>query len=976
MRLFSILIVHLCVLNLETRAGPLEACDSVRGNVSCTSYHEPGIESKNKQTIASSQASVHNVPPKPSGLITKTTGAIYEALSNVFSYDNDENQTGDDEYDPESVTPIFNPPKTTNQPAKTSTSSWQTTFASKSKLPVVSTTSGPLTTAGPARREEIVSTPRPNSPTKLPQITPAPASRIEASVTRKTSRLDRQSGTLVPVTVPTSTSVPRSIKMRPNSTASTPRATTTTKSSTSDQKSSKTSEIYSIVSNALRAIYSLREATQLNRPIRLAPENEPTDLKFESGRLTLANEDNRAATKEDVHLLCKLLHKHLENSTSSAIDVAIEPVAPSTSSTTTAAIPTTTSSTTPNPKPTSTMPSSRLTTVASGKTGGLIVTNRESLNESQESLLLESVFSFEQSSTQIKSEPLELIGSRFLTRLFNIAARSRLNRTKKQQPSESTMFSSANNDYETEDEGRMIVGSTNQSESANLLLEIRVWKKRTEVSHGHLHLVYWLLEPIATTSFAETNKSSSFRVLDPREATELLEELDHSEIKRQLEAINLKTLVLLAPYKPDSRDKSSNNVEEVAHTIDDTLVEPGATRRDNKPPSGLHLLIDRLTSSSFSENLHLYLILSIVSLLIITLCFALPIFCCRAQASPVRGRQMAPRASRGAELPAFASENKSDSAYNAGGQQESAQKVAQLSDSIWRKLSNTTTTLVTDQSEVLRSDGTIGVPVSTDAPPESQTIQGEVSGDERLGGGQTSKKSQFEWFSFEDRLEKQERRAITNDKQSQTFIISDKRKFTKSVQTFEPKGNANEFSLEFNERQEKRSSDTLTKSELVMIREKLVPIVRQEQQQCKKQVASQTSDPVGPDYVNQVASRGSQTDLTLNQTLEVPSGQAASRLAGDVAVNYIDSSGSTSCADDGKQNTAGTSNATVTSKDSAERRPKMRHLELPPRTRTKVEAIKAELSRLEQKDAGMSGVGKRNSGDLAPNLTYKHYDSP
>lgn len=360
-------------------------------------------------------------------------------------------------------------------------------------------------------------------------------------------------------------------------------------------------------------------------------------------------------------------------------------------------------------------------------------------------------------------------------------------------------------------------------------------------------------------------------------------------------------------------------------------------------------------------------------------------------------------------------------------------KTKAANDAIWRKLSSTTTTFVKDQSEVImvRNDGTVCVPVSRDGSNKTISLMPNSEDDDEEVE-RAAKKSQFEWYSFEDDHQSENKKRKTkdlfgdsettksiNNKQPQSYIISDKKKqYTKSVQavfherqptsqhtTIDESYNS-ESTNGYRDRIEKRSSDTLTKSELVMLKEKMIPIAQQHQQQYR-QVASQTSTPSEAIYVNQaLATKAVQT----GQSIDRPPAQQESELlkqhqqqvaADDDTRRECQSQPTTSSGDNNdkeddyrdKERTPPMDRFVSSFIDSSESRsdsankpstiiervvvekqhqqqlqqeqdriPKMRHLDLPARARSKVDAIKAELSKLEQRDGQTSAIKPSISG--------------
>lgn len=682
----------------------------------------------------------------------------------------------------------------------------------------------------------------------------------------------------------------------------------------------------------------LKNSLFLNRTTRLAPQVEPNEQheliepQRDSGRLMLAN--SKPATIEDVHLLCKILHQHLENSTAakstaaktttaaphSTTDGSLEVESPTvTTMATIATITTKTKATTTTTTSTTSEPSSE---------SRLLVGDARDLDPiKHRDHLLESVFAYE--SSRVNETNGELAGQKLMAALFQAAATKR-------RPS----------DYETDDETTTTSGPNNSgehlSEHASPLVSLRVVGQPKQSQRNHLHLVYWLLERLPSGGGGGKSRAHKLRVLSLAEANELMEQLEHSQIKRHLEAANLKPLEpLVSAYNwtrwrssggQDVDDNSPHSHSQTAHTIDDTLESEespaansgGGARPAGGAQSGLSLLLDRLASRSFTENLHLYLIIFLLALLLVILCFAVPMICFKSHQEPhkqLHQKQQQQQQRRRRPLGRGAtSGERSLTTISGSGQlkgnetpRDGAAEAQKVSDAIWRKLSNSTSTLTKDQTRVLHSDATFDVEQQQQQQPRGQ----------------------FEWYSFEDRLEQLERmRPAEGQAQSSRYIISDQRKVTKSIQT-QPELER-EFMLEFKGRQESRSSDTLTKSELVLMKEKLVPIAQQEQRH-QRQAASQTSleqvvcEPI---YVNQPTQAGYE-----------PPDRSHGRKS---PTKFIDHSVSS----------AGSGGALEVENvdEYRERRPKMRHFELEPRARSRVEAIRAELARVEQRDRRSAGV--------------------
>lgn len=837
-------------------------------------------------------------------------------------------------------------------------------------------------------------------------------------------------------------------------------------------EAAKASRIYGMLTNALRSVYNLNPF--LNRTTRVAPEHELGDFKIESGKLMLGNDVIQPATSEDVHLLCKLLHKHLENITTTAAPVTTTTATTiSTTFTSTSTVPSI-----PKGEETTEIPTTTpfsLTTDSSKREHSksstpkpskdrmkLSISDPNRLGEAHEDYLLESVFAYD--IKQFKNnETLERVARHLLIDLFDSGGKRAENGSKP----------AVGNEYENDEEDganaptsedELSVGSSSSTGADrhhqrhhNNKFKIKVYDKYSHVTSDKLHLVYWLLKRAQHPS----NSNLKFQVLDNYDAGQLVDRLEHAHIERCLSEANLKSIILLASYKLLLNDSSRKNKHEhdheiKPHLIDDSLND-GSEREqlagsDEEAPkkNAFQLLVNKLTSSNFIDNLQLFGIIFVILLMCLVLCFACPLLCFKpaASSSSTKSKSFPPdptgsNATHSASKQASRAVNQQkmpntkrrrgnnsgnnkmsagslahnrevasiegqlkDSYLQRGDQASQAQKA---SDAIWRKLSNTTTTLIKDQSEVImvRNDGTVRVPVLKDR------AVGELSQPDEI---QISRKSQSEWYAFDE--EEKDHSSDRNKKQPQSFLISDKKQITKSIQTttfheqpsqtgtFESTESYSESLNDYKDKIEtrKRSSDTLTKSELVMLKEKMIPIAQQRQQHYR-QVASQTSTPSEAIYVNQaLTSRAVQTGQSIEDGAQqferqqvagdnqpYPGQSSPATSGGDnsngsnkrtppldkFVSSFIDSSesrsdypankGSDSVIERlGGERERERGRGREEEREQNERIPKMRHLDLPPRTRSKVDAIKAELSKLEQRDKQQSSSTSGHSSNKDP----------
>lgn len=796
--------------------------------------------------------------------------------------------------------------------------------------------------------------------------------------------------------------------------------------------SSLTNELYAILNNALSTIYKLRETTLLNRSTRVAPKHEPDLNSNESfGSIELAKlqdsseaqNDGRAKINatDELHLLCKLLHKHFD--AKNAIDLN-QSLRDAILSTTTTIAPTSDlsepiiSSTTIRPQKATTTVAAATTTTSGSKSRYISNPSLDLSDPFYERYLLETIFSLDESHYNQQTESaLRKASSSALSSLFNAAADRKRGREMTRPilatEHESLVSLSANTDYDSEEKVEVGAGDKRKmrklsGSEQNATFEIKTYRRASSRYNSHFHLVYWLIESSGNQPI--DSQPRVFKLVNVNEANDLIEQnFEREEIKKHLEPSKLDLIgnKIATTYKKLSESDRHHHLDhyDEPHVIDDTLdikdYKKPSQSQQQPTSSGFQLLIDRLSSKSFNENLQLYLIIFLISLVAIFLCLVIPMICYKAKKTkrqesintkPMkRGKKPAPQGRRrvlkGQNLdsgePQSSNQRISNISANLPSQPMMNKQNQSSVDSIWRKLSNTTTTLVNDQSDMIRDDGSIGIPIVVERGASHERIP-----DNSLGIKSNDKKShQFEWYSFEDRVEQQERDLLDNS--NKRYYMSDKRQFTKSVQTIDNLDSSafksdEQLLLEYKSRLENKSTNTLTKSELVMLKEKMIP-VNMEPAASKQQVASQTSlsSESGHDYVNQALLNESKQQ-TNRQAMHLDSSQFSRPIR-----SFIDSSKSptldtndfTSPSSSQTDQQQASNHGTVIGGPAGksvqindDRIPKMRHLELEPKTRGKVDAIKAELSKLEQRDQQQSRLPFAGRSGEPSDSTYRRYD--
>lgn len=612
------------------------------------------------------------------------------------------------------------------------------------------------------------------------------------------------------------------------------------------------------------SLYALRDSLSRSRPTRLAPAHELAAAdEHEGAPAKLVLDGSARASSDELHLLCKLLHAQLDPSTAA-----------------------------PTPAPTNLSSSSaRPSSPTSGPWPRLLISSSRELNETHAPYLLESVLVRSPSKgAGGPNEPLERSARYLLESLFNKAANgARL----------PVSAGDAAPDYAAPSGAAEAADSS--TSDRRVTLTVKHWPRATYVDERrHLHLAYWLIElPTSTGS----NNASQQWLIGPREATQLLGQLERATLEAELESNRLSQVGerLVEPLLQAGEPSWSWSAKlQPPRVIDDELFNRQQQQQQvaRNTTSGLQLLAHRLANSSFVENLHLYLIILFLMLFCVILCFACPMMCCqRRPAFPVPSATKSSASGHRAEL-GFSSRQRQQDEQNT----DDLAKPEQAS--VWRKLSNTTTTLTRDHSQLDRYEGTW------------RTLDAERRL-ERVAARDQSQQTLVYTLTKSDLVHKGARKQPLGQA-------------SKAVQASSPGlislDGANEFDRwPLTDCRQQRSSDTMSKSELLMVKEKLVPILRHSAAESERHHLEerQTS---GPDYVNQPARQVSSLEPGSLGYMDEPSGAESRSLA---------------------------------------QAPKQRHpspaskLQLPERARDQIRAIKLELGQLEGRDAAMSSTYKR-----------------
>lgn len=868
-------------------------------------------------------------------------------------------------------------------------------------------------------------------------------------------------------------------------------------------------EFFSFLNRAFGSIYALNQLTYLNRTTRLVHENEsgfndngastasllPSSTtnsesisSFEGEREGVQDESSSllpetskqdgssragklqqgSSTRDDIMLLCKLLHKQLENGSIIQTNGSFFSQNGSNLLSQTNPVGSTNNSQKQQRTSTSTTVRPR-DLLRDFLSSGLHVSEPQNdLNDTHESHLLESVFSLEKRAAREAS--YEESAQRLLADLFNAGFRRKFARQLNSSASPAEPFSSGDHS-----------NAPTRSEQRLAPIQLKSWSRTiTGGKGGRLRLVYWLVMPAG-----EPIPPAQFKTLDLDEAHELLDELDHAFIQQSIDdALLIRPLVLVAPFKrtvrsnessPNSPGPANDELLPAApspNVLDDQLNPANETnsKPDSKSSSGLKDFIERLFTGSLEENLQIYLIALIILLFLIVMCFAIPLICCKscplfgrrsessaalttaatttataetgssstsagrftsrlaqsdnnqanfgaAQQRPVGRRSKARNGNGGGqrngsggkqqarkhtEFESEASGKRPVSSISSAlklpthvGRKRSETEVLEeydeeydlsrtsgtINEAVWTKLSDSTTTLTKDRTRLMYDDGRVDIPIVRQRQANGgQLVESEAHDEGRL--------KRFEWYTFEDKTTTTSEQfgpadgGLKRDKQSQT--LTDHMKMTRSVQTSNDLGDsigvdgamggqldqqAGLLNMSFSERMETRNSDTLTKSELVLLKEKLIPIGRQ---QLARSPPDSTAAPTS----------GSTSTSARERPQDELADLACARATHDYVnqpTRHIDSSIDDSTNGMSKSLARPIRVDTLPAGSSVagdERTPKMRFLELPSKAQSRMEAIKGELAKLEARQESPAGrnVMPGRVESRPATSTYKRYD--
>lgn len=878
--------------------------------------------SSNNRTVANNNSSCDISPlgcetaqkKPPPNIVSRTGGIVYKALSSAFSFaDNNNNNNNDTE---EHTLPVYESHHIVTTPSSFTTTSLRPKVTT-SKRPANNSTSSNAPKPTPSGKTNSISTAKP------PPVAPKASINLNSTTSDSTKRATSQNGTTAPTT---------------------------------KEPKSKVSELVNLLSMVLQSLVATNSSVQLSRSARLAtdsersadsnrlPSSSSAELIGKLARLTQQPQPNELTrlASQDVQLLCRLLNKAA---------TAEEP------STTSQSLPTTTTTTTTT---------TAAPLVAANRS--LLVENETDLSETQHaSWLLESVFQY---------------NDRFLTRQM---ARKEAERRLLDLFESETLTANT-------DESEPSVDKFNETSSSPLgnsrgyKLHLPPSQQAVTATNDSIFvgsqpaisLVYWLLEPIRLAASNQT----VWRVFNLASANDLLARHEQAQVERHLQIGHLNPLLLLEGYQPnrkwwsppspsptittttggnDSRLPSSS--DRPTRIIDDTLLPRPSQATDSWPGERLAAKLG-FANLDFRDNLYLYLIVLLLILFVLALCFACPAL-------------LSPRASRSGNM--RASSNPKQLAANIDPIQfrSGADNLAKgdgytpSEPAIWRKLSNTTSSLVRDELESLRSQ--------TGALSRRDPKQ---TGDNQQKWLTVDQEQIFEASSETTNTTRTLKRAAgTNSNQSvdrptQTCV---RKKTSKSIQTHQQVQEADapiafvsssrllDESLLFDNYQKTGSSDTLNKSELIMIKEKMVPISRVEGQSLTKR----SPEPV---YLNQdvmaAQQRYTKSDLAPSVGYIDAREQSAhsSRHLGGARASWSDGGGASLTASSRQQ--------------EFERQAKMRQVDWEPKTKARVDAIKAELGKLELRDQQQRQSNQptatpaaiRRATD-ASGQTYKRFDT-
>lgn len=663
-----------------------------------------------------------------------------------------------------------------------------------------------------------------------------------------------------------------------------------------------TNELMRILIGALNSLSISRAEMQSAkaRNIRLAD----LDAEYRSSKLQSFHNETLKLDSENVHLLCKLLHdKLLTNSSNLAITTAQPNISNEIVTTkkpgrqTSSEIPIRGNGSKANRDETSggeeTTKQPRI----------LFVESESEVNEQDNGPWLMQSISRIPSNRMTNHEAILAVKESLQT-LFELSWQSNPTRPRGKPEFRTRIKKATNFDYENGDMNERDDPSTTEKPaitSDNENFKIRLSAEFTSFSRDQLIFVFFLMQRVKLGSGQQLWKVLSFE-----EADRLLDKLEHLEISRQFERRHVRPMVLLEPFM--GRTKSINSPENDPKSWPPELNVPDESLHPNRQQTNTQQqsssFFDRFTRSSFTDHLFLYTILIIIILFLFAVCCSIPMLC----KSGSRDIQKL----TGPKLPVPSKEAMSIGS-NGG-------------DAIWRKLSNTTTTLSRDQDQRLK------IHEANIDPLRRERLMSQ-SGEKPV--------KPMEWYTLEeDKMieEKQERRRLAHPdgRQDDVLVVRDKRRISKSVQTSNHRP-ATDWIKDTSGYEGARNSNTLTKSELVMLKEKLVPIANQtrlvqsqpqhhRRSSGHRQVASQTSDPLNMDSELEMDAtlsrpfRKSEEPLYLNRQPQflVPENQGSP----ETPSKYIDDS----------LNSLGVK------------------FELPAKSQVQVNAIKDELSRLEKLD--------------------------
>lgn len=289
-----------------------------------------------------------------------------------------------------------------------------------------------------------------------------------------------------------------------------------------------------------------------------------------------------------------------------------------------------------------------------------------------------------------------------------------------------------------------------------------------------------------------------WRLLGQAEAHSMLQRLGRTRLDSELAARRLR-------LANATRDVFEHQLE--PPRVQDDALAP--TTNSSAPSAAFATLFDRFARASASENAHLYIALLACLLVLGVLCFATPAICAKLVASraatTLQQQQQQHRVARPARRPSHEPPPPP--------LPEPHTSKPELHAS-WRKLSSSSTTLTRDESCIERRKS----PVVTPQPPplDNDADDGDDEAEVRL-----RRKTCAEWYTFED----------------------SQRVWHTQVEQVE------------------RKSDTLSKSELIMVKEKLVPIFVEGSRTPPRSVANASAQTslVG-NYVNLGASGSSSAE--------------------------------------------------------------------------------------------------------------------